>query len=153
HMVVKKNGRRCPCGRRGCMEAYAGRGAMEAQARKLVKQRHKTDLFKIMKERDRDRLTSGIWARALKNGDKMAKQLIDDAVEALANGFASAINLIDVEAVVIGGGLGTRFGEPMVGRINNAMQPHLFKDDDPPKVMLAALGDLGGALGAAMLGS
>ena len=36
HMVVKLNGRHCPCGRRGCMEAYAGRAAMEARARKLV---------------------------------------------------------------------------------------------------------------------
>ena len=34
HMVVKLDGRTCPCGRRGCMEAYAGRAAMEARARK-----------------------------------------------------------------------------------------------------------------------
>ena len=31
------------------------------------------------------------------------------------------------------------------------MQPHLFVDDDPPVVRLAALGDLGGAVGAALL--
>jgi glucokinase len=36
HTVVKLNGARCPCGRRGCLEAYAGRAAMEAQARRLV---------------------------------------------------------------------------------------------------------------------
>ena len=34
HMVVEIDGARCPCGRRGCMEAYAGRAAMEARARK-----------------------------------------------------------------------------------------------------------------------
>ena len=34
HIVVKIDGARCPCGRRGCMEAYAGRAAMEARARK-----------------------------------------------------------------------------------------------------------------------
>src|SRR5205814_3622643 len=33
HTVVKAGGRRCPCGRRGCLEAYAGRGAMETRAR------------------------------------------------------------------------------------------------------------------------
>ena len=33
HMVVKRGGAKCPCGRRGCMEAYAGRAAMEAEAR------------------------------------------------------------------------------------------------------------------------
>ena len=32
HMVVKRGGARCPCGNRGCMEAYAGRAAMEAEA-------------------------------------------------------------------------------------------------------------------------
>ncbi len=151
HMVVKLGGRRCGCGRRGCMEAYAGRGSMESRARKLAKRGEKTDLFKIMKQHDRDRLTSGIWARALEHGDKMAKQLIEEAIEALGAGIASAINLIDVEAVVIGGGLGTRFGEPYVTRIRDAMQPHLFNDDRPPDVVLAELGDLGGATGASLL--
>ena len=36
HMVIKIGGRRCGCGRRGCMEAYAGRKSMEVHARKLV---------------------------------------------------------------------------------------------------------------------
>ena len=66
HMVVKVGGARCPCGRRGCMEAYAGRGAMEAQARASAHDDGaKTKLFEIMEERGRDRLTSGIWERAL----------------------------------------------------------------------------------------
>ena len=34
HMVVKRGGAKCPCGRKGCMEAYAGRSAMEAEARR-----------------------------------------------------------------------------------------------------------------------
>ena len=67
HIVVKMDGRKCPCGRHGCMEAYAGRGAMEARARKLHDsgKGRKTELFKIMEKRGRERLTSGIWARAL----------------------------------------------------------------------------------------
>ena len=52
---------------------------------------------------------------------------------------------------MIGGGLGTRLGEPYVERIREAMQPHLFVDDHPPRVALAELGDLGGAIGAALL--
>ena len=59
--------------------------------------------------------------------------------------------MIDVEAVVIGGGLGVRFGEPFAERIAAAMEPHLFNDTHPPAVSVAALGDLGGALGAALL--
>jgi glucokinase len=151
HMVVKRDGRRCPCGRRGCLEAYAGRAAMEARAREKHAEGHKTDLFRLMEHHDRTRLTSGIWARALEHGDKLATELIDEAVEALGAGIASAVNLLDCEAVVIGGGLGVRFGEPYVERIAQAMQPHLFVDQRPPAVRLASLGDLGGAIGAALL--
>ena len=57
----------------------------------------------------------------------------------------------DVETVVIGGGLGTRLGEPYVERIRQAMEPHLFVQERPPRVALAKLGDLGGAIGAALL--
>jgi glucokinase len=151
HTVVKLGGRHCPCGRRGCLEAYAGRGAMEARARKLQADGRHTDLFKIMERHDRARLTSAIWARALEQEDDLAKELIDEAVEALGAGIASAVNLLDVEAVIVGGGLGVRFGEPMVSRIESAMAPHIFNDSRPPDVKVAGLGDLGGAIGAALL--
>ena len=52
---------------------------------------------------------------------------------------------------MIGGGLGIRLGEPWVERIRDAMAPHLFVRDDPPPIMLAELGDLGGAHGGALL--
>jgi glucokinase len=151
HMVIKRGGARCPCGRRGCMEAYAGRSAMEARARKAVEKGAKTKLFTIMEERGRDRLTSGIWWRAIRDGDELATELIERAVKALGAGIASAVNLLDVEAVVIGGGLGVRFGDEYVARIEEAMGPHLFVSDRPPKVQVAKLGDLGGAIGAALL--
>src|SRR3954453_16217803 len=153
HMVVKKDGARCTCGRRGCMEAYAGRSAMEIEARKRHKKGAKTDLFKIMKKRDRDRLTSGIWARALKAEDPLAKDLIDRAVAALGAGIASAVNLMDFEAVIIGGGLGVRFGEPYVEKIRTAMMPHLFSEKNPPAIRVAGLGDFGGGIGAALMAS
>ncbi len=151
HMVVELDGARCPCGRRGCMEAYAGRAAMEARARELHAEGHATDLFKLMEKHGRARLTSGIWARALKRSDPLAEKLVDRAIAALGAGVASAVNLLDVEAVVIGGGLGDRLGQPYAKRIAAAMGPHLFADGRPPAVVVTTLGDLGGALGAAML--
>jgi glucokinase len=151
HIVVKRHGAQCPCGRRGCMEAYAGRRAMESRARKAHKEGEHTHLFSIMEEKGRDRLTSGIWARAIDRGDELATRLIDDAVDAIGVGVASACNVLDVEAVIIGGGLGVRFGEPYARRIQDAMMPHLFSDDRPPVMRVAELGDLGGALGAALL--
>ena len=151
HVVVKVGGAECTCGRRGCMEAYAGRGSMEIRARREHKKGRKTDLFKIMEKRGRTRLTSGVWARALEQDDELAIELVERALEALGAGVASAVNLLDPETVVIGGGLGTRLGEPYVERIREAMQPHLFVDARPPRVALAELGDLGGAIGAALL--
>ena len=56
HMVVEIDGARCPCGRRGCMEAYAGRRGMEEEARRLHKAGEHTELFKIMKKKGHDRL-------------------------------------------------------------------------------------------------
>jgi len=151
HIVVKMGGARCTCGRRGCMEAYAGRAAMERHVQKLQQEGHETDLFKLMKEHGRTRLTSGIWARALEHGDELAIQVLDRAVRALGAGIASAANLLDVEGVIVGGGLGVRLGHPYAKRIADEMLPHLFADWRPPHVHVAALGDLGGAIGAALL--
>ena len=53
--------------------------------------------------------------------------------------------------VILGGGLGVRFGQPFADRLAKAMHPHLFNDEHPPDVLVAALGDLGGAIGAALL--
>jgi glucokinase len=151
HLVYKRGGARCGCGRKGCMEAYAGRGQMEVKAREEVKGGAKTKLFKIMEDRGRTRLTSGVWYRALDQDDELAIRLIDRAIEAIGTTIASAVNLLDLEAVIIGGGLGDKLGEPYVQRIREEMQPHLFRDERPPDVLLAALGDLGGATGAALL--
>jgi glucokinase len=152
HMVVRRGGALCPCGRHGCLEAYAGRGAMEIYARKLHQEENEpTRLFKIMERRNKLRLSSGVWAEALEHGDEMAHRLIDRALLALGAGIASAINLLDVPAVVIGGGLGTRLGQPYAEKILAAMMPHLFVDSRPPVVLTAALGDLGGAVGASLI--
>jgi glucokinase len=151
HMVVKRGGAKCPCGRKGCMEAYAGRAAMEAEARREQEEGHKTDLFKLMEKHGKPRLTSGIWERAIDHGDELATKLIDRAIDALGTGIASAVNLLDPEAVIIGGGLGIRFGERYMEPLREEMEVHLFVNERPPAVRVASLGDLGGAIGASLL--
>lgn len=151
HMVVKRGGAKCPCGRRGCMEAYAGRSAMEAEARRQHEEGQKTDLFKLMEKHEKPRLTSGIWERALDHGDKLAEHLIERAIEALGTGIASAVNLLDPEAVILGGGLGVRFGERLMDPLTEEMGKHLFVNERPPAVRVVSLGDLGGAIGASLL--
>ena len=151
HIVVRLGGARCPCGRWGCLGAYAGRGAMETRARQLVQRGRATSLFQIMERRGRTRLASGVFARALERKDPLATRLVDRAVRALGAGIASAVNLLDLEAVVIGGGLGLRLGAPFVEAVRAATLPHLFVPDRPPAMLLAELGDLGGAIGAGLL--
>jgi glucokinase len=151
HMVVRRGGRRCPCGNRGCMEAYAGRAAMEARARKLVEKGRKSALFELMRDKGKDRLTSSVWAKAVKHEDELALELIDEATRALGAGIASAVNLLDVEAVILGGGLGIRFGDSLGPTIRRRMHESLFNNGNPPAFRVAALGDLGGAVGAALL--
>lgn len=151
HVVVKRGGAKCPCGRKGCLEAYAGRSAMEAEARRQHEEGHKTDLFHLMEKHGKPRLTSGIWERALDHGDRLTEKLIERAVEALGTGIASAVNLLDPEAVIIGGGLGIRFGERLMDPLLAEMHKHLFLDEKPPAVRVASLGDLGGAIGASLL--
>ena len=150
HMVVQMDGLPCPCGRRGCLEAYAGRGAMEARARAAARKGTKTVLFDVMERRGKDRMSSGVWEEALAAGDHLAARLIDEAVAALGAGVASANNLLDVEVIILGGGLGTRMGQPFADRLAAAMLPHVFVSERPPPVLVAALGDLGGAIGAAL---
>jgi glucokinase len=151
HMVVKRGGARCPCGNRGCMEAYAGRMAMEAKARSDVSNGAKTKLFDIEEHRGKDRLTSGVWERAVDHGDEMAKGLIDRALKALGAGIASAVNLLDPEAVIIGGGMGLRFGVRYQDKLEGLIGKNLFVSDRPPAIHIAELGDLGGAIGASLL--
>jgi glucokinase len=151
HMVVRRGGRKAPNGLEGTIEAYAGRAAMEARARRLVANGAKTQLFEIMERKGRTRLASGVWAEALDRRDRVAVKLIQEAIAVLGAGAASVVNLLDLEAVVIGGGLGSRLGQPYADRIADAMRPHLLQPERPPAVLCASLGDLGGAIGASLL--
>ena len=150
HTVVRLGGRRCPCGRRGCLEAYAGRVGIEARARKRHSGGQHTVLFQIMEREKSGRVTSGVIAQALKKGDALTTALVEEAVQALGAGIASAQNLLDVEAVIVGGGLPDKLGPPFVERVEEAMRPHVFAVGRSPDVLPSALGDLSGAVGAAV---
>lgn len=151
HTLVRRGGARALNGLHGTVEAYAGRKSMEDKARREVKKGRRTSLFKIMKKREKTSLTSSVWWHALKEGDELAEDLLNRAVTALSAGIASAVNLLDVEAVVIGGGLGVRFADTLVPQIIDGMGAYLLDPENPPSVKVAALGDYGGVTGASLL--
>lgn len=151
HLVIRQGGTVCPCGRRGCVEAYAGRRSMELAAERALASGTPTVLFDVMADKNKTRATSGVFKTALERGDELVADLIDDCIAALGAGIASTVNLLDLEVVVLGGGLADKLGDTFLARVDAAMRPHLFLD--PPRVRLvaASLGDEGGAIGAALL--
>ncbi|MFN8141884.1 MAG: ROK family protein [Solirubrobacterales bacterium] len=151
HTLVRRGGAKGLNGLNGTVEAYAGRAAMEEKARREVKKGRKTKLFKLMKKHEKTHLTSAIWQHALDQDDELAQDLLNRAVAALSAGIASAVNLLDPEAVVIGGGLGVRFADTLVPEIIAGMDQYLLNKDNPPAVKVAALGDEGGVIGASLL--
>jgi glucokinase len=151
HTTVKDGGRRCGCGRRGCLEAYAGRARIEATARRWQRAGRSTKLFDIMRKSERDRVTSGVIAEALTRRDEVTVELIDRAVWALAIALANAQNLLDLDAIIVGGGLGDRLGPPFVRRVEAMAARYLHVPERPPRFLPTELGDLSGAVGAAVL--
>jgi glucokinase len=84
-------------------------------------------------------------------GDEVARELLDGAAEALGAAFASAAALVDLDVIVLGGGLAEKLGDPFLAAVDAALQARLFVPSMDLHVVPAALGDLGGAVGAALL--
>ncbi len=151
HVVVDPRGRPCGCGGRGHLEAYAGKAGIEAEARRRVAAGERTALVDLTERKGKDRLTTGTIARALEAGDPIAIELIDDAAWAMSVALATAQNLLDVEAIVVGGGVADRLGPAFVARVAEGMTPQLFVPEHAPRVVPSELGDLSGATGALVL--
>lgn len=149
HMVVRAGGRRCGCGGRGHLEAYAGRAGMERRARQHHARGMDTLLVELSNTR---RMTSSVFARALEAQDRVAVQLVDRAVETLGQAVAATVTVLDVPLVVVGGGLADRLGPGFVRRVEQASVAAMPSGQaDTLRVVPGALGDRGGAFGAVVM--
>jgi len=151
HMVVHPGGALCSCGRRGCLEAYAGRRMMTASARAMQDAGRETSLFAIRDEEHKARPTSKVWEKALGDGDAVATALFDEAIEALGIAVGSVINLLDLELVVLGGGFAERMGKQLAESVGQAALPRVMAPDPALSFRPAKLGDASGIVGAAAL--
>lgn len=132
---------------RGEVEDYAGRRMMERRARA----RHAAGEATLLVELAGDgRMKSSTWEKALVAGDRVAESIVDEAADALAAAIAGAIALVDIELVVLGGGMADRLGEPFRVELERRVAERAFLGAGVP-VRAAVLGDTGGALGAALL--
>ncbi|MGI8814329.1 MAG: ROK family protein [Pseudonocardia sp.] len=152
HVIVAAGGALCRCGRRGCVEAYAGRRSMEAAAAMMADAGRTTTLWAIRDKLGKATLTSKVWARALAKGDPLATELFSTAIATLAVGVASVVNVLDVDRVVVGGGLAEKLGQDLADRIAAAAAPWMLQPHPRLTFVAAELGDDSGVVGAAALG-
>ncbi|MDH4160535.1 MAG: ROK family protein, partial [Actinomycetota bacterium] len=95
HLLVQPGGAMCGCGRRGCVEAYAGRRMMGLAAEAERAAGRDSVLFSIMAKKGKATPTSSVWGAAIEKGDKVATELMDAAVEKLGIAIGSVVNLLD----------------------------------------------------------
>jgi glucokinase len=135
HIIVKSNGRQCGCGNLGCMETYASATGVSATYFELTKQQK-----------------SAVQIAALADaGDEHALFAYQNAANALAQALASILKVIDIENVVIGGGMSHAWNL-MQSVFNARFQADLIPVlRDKISVKISNANDTSGMLGAAML--
>ncbi len=145
HMVVARDGWRCTCGHRGCLEAYASGSALARHATALIDDGGSSLLQQIGDFTPAD----VTWAASA--GDDLALAAIDRLGGWLGIGLASLVTLLDPDVVLIGGGVTEHIGGWLLPAATAAMQGQTFAGEwrDDPEVRLAALGDRAGMIGAA----
>ncbi len=134
HIVVRPGGTPCPCGQRGCLERFASASAVsEAWAAACG-------------DPDAD---AADCAKAVESGDALARQVWQDAVDALADGLVTALTLLDPRTLIVGGGL-AEAGETLFTPLREAVRRRVTFQK-LPSLVPAALGDTAGCLGAGLL--
>jgi glucokinase len=145
HMTIIRNGETCPCGNRGCWEAYASGTAFAQRARLRADGDASTTLGKGVAPID----GRAVFEAALE-GDALASALVSEEADLLGVGIANLLHLYSPEIAIIGGGMANGFDllrPGIAARINSAAMPS-FRDTP---IVRAALGDNSGLIGAAAL--
>lgn len=145
HIVVEPDGRPCGCGNRGCLEAVASAAAIAAR---YAEWRGGTEHNGEESGEHSDRIdTAEVVARA-SGGERIAAQVWDQAIDALATVLASYVCLLAPDRIVIGGGLASA-GETLLHPLRERLAARLTFQP-LPALVAAELGELAGSLGAAL---
>jgi glucokinase len=148
HTTVEPEGYLCQCGNHGCLEQYASATAIARIAREKLRQGEKS----ILSGAPLDTLDASDVASAASQGDPLALQCFGTAGRCLGIAVASAVNLLNLEAVIMGGGVAESFHllEPV---IRKEIELRAFAlPGSRVKVIKGELGDNAGILGAAAAG-
>ncbi|WP_169981372.1 ROK family protein [Tautonia rosea] len=151
HLIVKANGPKCGCGRRGCLEAVASRTAITRRIHKAIKKGASTPLREVVRNKN-SRLKSKELSNAYRSGDPVAVHEVERAARFIGLALGSLINVLGPEIVIIGGGVTEAIGSPFVELVRNAARGQAMADPDRRvHIEQAELGDDAGVLGASLI--
>ncbi|RNC68637.1 MAG: ROK family protein [Desulfuromonadales bacterium] len=147
HVTVEPEGVPCPCGNRGCLEQYASGTAITASSRRIITEGVETSLSQIPP----DGLTVESVASAARRGDQAALAIFAEAGRYLGIAAASVANLLNLEAVILGGGVAA-CSDLFAETVRNEVLTRAFPlPGKRMRIVKAALGDNGGLIGIATL--
>lgn len=140
HVSVELRGPVCRCGRRGCLETYAGRRAMvESAGIASGSAAARRESINELIERWRD-------------GDVKAAAVVDKAIEAMVSAIASAINICDVDTVMLGG-VWSQFGPEIASHMQGMMRRQVLGYPEVrAKVLMADVTSKPALIGSAAIG-
>lgn len=102
HMTVDFNGPICTCGKKGCLEAFAGGWGIAERSKEALK---KCTLTSSMEFHNVETLTTKEVIKAYFQKDPIAIQVIEEMKKALIAGMASLINIYNPQRLILGGGV------------------------------------------------
>ncbi len=122
--LERESSAQCKCGNFGCLEALSsGRAIAQAAQRELATGRH-SSLTEMSNGRS-TQITARMVIEAARAGDELATEVFHTAVDYLGVGIAGLINLLNPEAVVIGGGV-AQAGDILFDRLNEIVRKHVM---------------------------
>lgn len=149
HIQVREDGERCNCGNRGCLEVLASGPAIVRRAQQSMAEGIQTSLETLVKRGQK--LTVEAIAQAARQGDKMAFYIMNRTGEYLGIAIATALNLLGVQDVIIGGGV-SQAGPILLDAVERTIRFRVMPALAPKvRVHATALDDLAAARGAAWL--
>lgn len=151
HIKLQMNGGPiCGCGDTGCLEAFASGPAIVAMAQEYIKG-GKSTKFREMAAVEGGEITPYMVAKAAEEGDPVAKRIFEIVGEYIGIGLTSAINLLNPERVIIGGGV-AESGELLLGPIRKTIKERaMVVAGNAVEIVPAQLGNSAGVIGASML--
>ncbi len=151
HITINPNGPPCKCGAKGCVEAYCNSQAIIRRASdKLIN--GLTPVFEEVLEGPLSTLTIKKLFAAARKGDSIAIEVIQESADYLAIGIANAVNILNPEIVVIGGGVadgGSGFVEAVAAEVRKKT---VGPSGTELRITKATLGNDAGFIGASILG-